>query len=325
VSANFHDISALRVESRLQEEQRGPEITSLCRSGLDIRVCYTLRSVEQSLNQVPLPWSIRQTAIYHSFDLLTEEALWINIKGNQLLETRIEESIIPDEPADTSTQSPFAASLSAHLIFAEWSVEGWGSYIDDIEAHMQRLTLRSIIDPVFKPVVSVNQHARNHSKSSIPTASDASRSPKHLSTPPVCRNNSTDYVGYGKRKKHATELIPGPVVAPKNHQLVLPETNRSQPLASFSFEDLKRLHHLEEKVEEVITVLALNTGTLSDLKATYMSTWNAQRKRIPSRSYDVQTFYTQMMAIEKDLDIQSIRAKALLKKVQERRIMVRDL
>jgi hypothetical protein len=35
----------------------------------------SLRSLEQSINQAPLPRSVRQTEIYHSFDLITEEAL----------------------------------------------------------------------------------------------------------------------------------------------------------------------------------------------------------------------------------------------------------
>jgi hypothetical protein len=324
VSANFHDISALRVESRLNEARQGPKIPLLSRSGLDIRICYSLRSVEQSINQVPLPWSIRQTAIYHSFDLITGEALWINVKGNQLLKTRVEESVTIDVPADGSPQSPFAASLSSHMIFAEWAAEGWGSYIDAIECEMQRLTLRTIIDPVIKPSTSVDMHNQIRSGGSIVNVSDSYIGPENPMVSQTRGKDNTNTVENRRKKTRPSGMSPKVDAMAENEVLVLGHANRHQLSTSFSFEDLKRLHHIEETTEEIITVLAFNVSTLEDLKAAYRSAWDAQRMKLPSDSEDMKTFETQLIVIVGDLEVQDIRAKALLKKIQERKTMVRQ-
>ncbi|CAG8972732.1 hypothetical protein HYALB_00008647 [Hymenoscyphus albidus] len=75
--------SGFREDSRLFSEG-GLKIPELGRSGQEIRMCYSLKSVESS-DRDSWPWSVRQTAIYHSFDVVTGKATWIVIKGSHLI------------------------------------------------------------------------------------------------------------------------------------------------------------------------------------------------------------------------------------------------
>ena len=71
----------------------GLNIPELVRSGRNIRICDSLKSVkhiENSDNKLDLPWLVRQTALYHSFDIDTGKASWMAIKGIQLIKDRIQ-------------------------------------------------------------------------------------------------------------------------------------------------------------------------------------------------------------------------------------------
>jgi hypothetical protein len=77
--------SGLREETSLDSGGGYPAISELGRSGREMRLCYNLRSVEASSGQTNLPWSIRQTAVYHEFDIETGRSVWITVKGNKLI------------------------------------------------------------------------------------------------------------------------------------------------------------------------------------------------------------------------------------------------
>lgn len=131
-------------------------IPRLGRSGREFRQCYNLWSVERS-DAGGSPWSIRQTAMYHSFDVETGRALWINISANEKMRNRISQatSTCPQLQAESlkDISGSFAATLTTHLIAFEWSLEGWRQYISSLEAH-----LRKILDKVNNvPVEDVEQ------------------------------------------------------------------------------------------------------------------------------------------------------------------------
>jgi hypothetical protein len=87
---DFH-FSGFREESRLVYDSKDAGIPGLGRSGIGLKLCYNLRSVERS-SEPSLPWSIRQTAVYHDFDLETGRTLWVIVKGNKLIKNRMNES-----------------------------------------------------------------------------------------------------------------------------------------------------------------------------------------------------------------------------------------
>ena len=93
-------------------------------------MCYNLKSVEPSEYQPDMPWSIRQTAVYHSLDLETGRAFWVIVKGDELIKERIQDSL---EQARISRQveglystgNAFATSLTTHMVICDWCNEYW--------------------------------------------------------------------------------------------------------------------------------------------------------------------------------------------------------
>lgn len=144
--------SGLREESRLSAKRKGLEIPELSRSGKEIRLCYNLRSVEQSIGEPDLPWSIRQSALYHSFDLETGKSLWINVKGNRLIKNRVFEATgLPSFSKIESLSEAFSSTLATHLLLCDWSGENWRWYINNLENQLQALTRNALAVQVDEP------------------------------------------------------------------------------------------------------------------------------------------------------------------------------
>ncbi|KAF2735006.1 hypothetical protein EJ04DRAFT_576404 [Polyplosphaeria fusca] len=141
-----------REEDSLESKRRGVQIQSLGRSGIALRLCYNLRSVERLQRpHLDVKWSIRQSATYHSFDFETGQSLWINVKGNRGIKDRITEGSQSPFLSDFSTRSlAFASSLATHSIMCDWSAENWRWYINDMEDELQDLTRSALVTPVEK-------------------------------------------------------------------------------------------------------------------------------------------------------------------------------
>ncbi|KAG6359740.1 hypothetical protein INS49_010792 [Diaporthe citri] len=131
-------------------------IPRLGRSGQEIRHCFNLWSVEKS--DRPPYWSVRQTAVCHSFDVCTGRNVWINIKGNDLMQERITQavsSISQMQPGSRETTSgSFSASLLTLLIVLEWSGENWKTLINDLEGKLSDLLKKAKNYP-FKKIEEV--------------------------------------------------------------------------------------------------------------------------------------------------------------------------
>lgn len=128
-------------------------IPRLGRSGREIRHCFNLWSVEKS--ETPPYWPIRQTAVYHSFDVCTGRSVWINIKGNELMQTRITQALgstsqLQPRPLKTTSNS-FSASLLTLLIVLEWSGENWRSLISELESQLSDILTKAKNAP-FKSI-----------------------------------------------------------------------------------------------------------------------------------------------------------------------------
>lgn len=125
-------------------------IPRLGRSGREIRHCFNLWSVEVS--DTPPYSSIRQTAIYHCFDVGTGRAAWVNIKGNELMQKRITQALGSTsrlQPSSLKTTSgSFSASLLTLLIVLEWSGENWKSQINDLERQLSNILMKAKNAPV---------------------------------------------------------------------------------------------------------------------------------------------------------------------------------
>jgi hypothetical protein len=129
--------SGFREQVRLKTPPSDLYTPTLGRSGKHYQLCYNLKSVKfksKSDENIKLnEWSIRQTAVYHQFDVDFGTTMWIVTKGGEDLLDQYEELIGPKgRLEDKQFQTPalsFGSSLSTHLLFSHWSTEDWRWYI----------------------------------------------------------------------------------------------------------------------------------------------------------------------------------------------------
>ena len=133
--------SGFREQVKLKIPPTASSVPALGRSGRQYQLCYNLKSVQKkskSPESITLDeWSIRQTAVYHHFDVESGTCLWIVTKGGDDLLEQYEELIGPNgRPEDKQFQTPglaFGSNLSTHLLFCHWSTEDWRWYSQWLE------------------------------------------------------------------------------------------------------------------------------------------------------------------------------------------------
>jgi hypothetical protein len=137
--------SGFREQTSLGPKSRYLPIPFIGRSGQQYQICYNLKSVERKpKDRFKLsrdPWSIRQAAIHHQFDAVQGTTLWIITKGSLDLQQRFKEltgkSGRAEDKAFGTPAESFCSSLSAHLLWCYWSIEGWQPYLKWLETALQ--------------------------------------------------------------------------------------------------------------------------------------------------------------------------------------------
>ena len=319
---DFH-FSGFRQNTRLTRSNRGLRIPELGWSGREIQLCYSLKSAEPSKGQLHWPWSIRQSAVYHSFDLDIGRANWIFLKGDRLIKNRIKSATqngcLGQGPALRSVDRAFATTLAIHMILCEWSSENWRWYINFLEDEFQattRNTLTSIVETPSSPVVDTP---------SSPTMHHApSRANTNVSKAP---SESTLVQPYSPSKQEASlhpvagQVAEAPIQYPKS---VAPNAEYpEQP--DFSFSDLQRLHFLEEKANETLLVLKTNMNVLTEMRQHYQylvgcEDWPQDLQA--GCKGDVFRFGKRITVVESDHKMQQWRVESLLRLIADRKSLV---
>ena len=302
---DFH-FSQFRCEDTLTEVGGDLAVPDLERSGREIRLCYSLRSVEPSEGQRYWPWSIRQCAVYHSIDVDTGHSIWVIMKGNQLMKSRVmsttESHATQSSPADPLCHA-FASSLISHLLLADWSGENWRWYINHMENVLQGTT----------------RHALSATVSSLPPAES---SYKGETLVPIERGSPQHSLPEksGALQPPLPPELPG-VAGPSFRDNEVEEKADKQ----FSFEDLQKLQSLEEKANESDLVLKTNIGILQELRAQYGTVISSAG--FPSHvrqecSKDVLQFTRHLASAEHNLVLQRSRIETLMRLLADRKSLV---
>lgn len=315
INDSHNETCALRNESRFHARQRGLEIVSLGRSGRDIRICYHLQSVEQSPGQETMEWSIRQTAIYHSYDLVSEKAFWINVKGNQLLEHRVDGEPMLAAPSRSPDGSVFSVTLATHVLFAEWAGQNWRTYIKGLEEMVFSATERTIVIPVDSPSSALTPPPVYQ------TPQDATLGEKRK--PP--NDPSSAVSRYTESEDLAKTEVPQMLPRTKTLTSTSFGSEESRFLDDFSFSDVQKIQMVEEMTEKVVGILSRNLTTLRDLRETYASIPRLDLADEEGMREEIETFETQIIMIEKDLETLVERSKTLLKRIHERKTLVSNI
>lgn len=143
----FH--TTLRHEHYLAPHDGNFKVSHLGRSGLQFQHCFNIFFIQPDKSQ---PWVCDQIAIHHSFDVSTDRAFWILIKGDKLIRergveaTRKYRELHPD--AYDKVENAFVMSVKTHLILLQWSTENWSDYLDYLQDHISPALVDTRITPV---------------------------------------------------------------------------------------------------------------------------------------------------------------------------------
>lgn len=148
---------SFREKTNLKPPREVCRIDSLARSGRQYQICYNLKGVTCTSRDPMDPvsqYSIRQAAIYHRFDIVGGNTVWIVTKGRRDVYDRFKELTGKNaRPEDRSFQTPeecFRSSLSAHLLFCHWATEDWRGYVKWLDNVIDDKTRMAVLGPVGK-------------------------------------------------------------------------------------------------------------------------------------------------------------------------------
>lgn len=309
--------AGFRHDTRLNEINRGLVLPELGRSGRDIQICFSLKSVERSVTQKDWPWSLRQTAVYHSFDVETARATWIVLKGDQKMKARVKSATGPQGLSELSsfgtTDGCFASTLATHLIFCDWAGENWRWYTNFLEKFLEDRTRRTIATKV----------------ESFPCPA-----PESILTRPK-DDNLLDEADATPRSVKIRRMLfsqpPSFTTLPCSlSQLPEPTTGSSSQreavhLQDISLNDLQRIQFLQEKINESLLVLKLNMDVITELNRYYQFVVDsADCPNTISKNCvdDLVWFNNRLLGIQHDMQMHQWRLETLLKLCADRKAIV---
>ena len=320
---DFH-FGGFRYQTRLSKLEIGPCVPALGWSGCDYRLCYNLKSVEPSRGGGE-PWSIRQAAIHHSFDLKSGQASWFIVKANRLLQNRVKSATgargLPRVNSFQTLDRAFASTLSTHVLVCEWSSENWRWYADFLEEKFQQTTRRALSPIIRSPTSPTGDFDRsvsaieNQRQKGLGIAVKSTE--KQSPSPPLAPPPPAEPIVPGFQPL-ATSIRAPPQVPVS----ALEELEKQQ---EFSFTDLQRIQNIEEKANSATLILKTNISVLVDLKTYYRTTaaFDDWPNDLPSKCEgDVLRFEQRLASIEKDMQMQQSRLKTLLRLIADRKSLV---
>ena len=336
--------SGFREKTRLTSRDRGTVIPSHLRSGYELQVCYSLKSVEQSVGQPHWPWSIRQCATHHTFDVKSGRAEWIIIKGNKEIAKRVRSATGNHGPNVFSSfddvNTAFSAALYIHLIICEWSAENWRWYIKFLEQEIDRLTQGAITtnadvsvsvmmgrDPMVSLSRSDTQQTQRIQKNRIfsfpkSLSRSTTQAGDHVPLAPIIRpSRPTTFINQYKKKQ---PLPPGMKNAPTN--LTQPPVQLDESgQQTFKFADLQKIQNLEEKANETILVLRLNLNVMWQLKNHYadnLASYDILKPVQEKCASDLDYLRRRIQEFDSEMNLQILRVDALLRRLTDRKALV---
>lgn len=329
--------SGFRQDTRLRLSDGGLVVKDLGRSGREIRICYSLKSVERKEQNVGSPWSVRQTAVYHSLDIVTGKVCWIMVKGNNLIRDRVK---FPDNLSSKdcsgsfgTVSESFASTLQTHLIMCDWADENWRWYLAFLEKDLQRLTRHALTIEIPKAHSFIEpkeyQEMKQPTKSIARTFSEMTKR-KFTMAPHANSDSSTDNSQY---------QTPFPMAAVSLSLLKLPpnlppgmggSATEYKPDKDeiFSENTLQQVQVIEDKTNEVVLILEANIKIVKDIHRHYSKILCTDKCPHELRAGSIDSFGHFERRVENivgDLEIQRSSAQTLLRLLENRKGIVSPL
>ncbi len=334
--------SGFRQLTCLTKSEVGLCIPELGWSGRGYQVCYSLKSVEKSGIQQDWPWSVRHCAAHHSFDIATVRSTWIIIKGDQLMERRINSATSDRGPTEFSSfqtiEKAFAAGLATHLLLCDWSTENWRWYIKFLEDKLQEMTRETITinaDVPLSPGAEADYFTMQPRQMTSKTKRTTKSSFSVFSRERIQSNENFELLldkkplppsrTYTNPDGVKQPLPPGFTMdgSQSPRPETLPYENYGQQ--QFSFSDLQKTQDIEEKANETALVIRLNLNVISQMRRYYQSI--VQSREFPNDLShkcigEMARFGCRIDDIESDMQLQILRVEALIQLLAERKTLV---
>jgi hypothetical protein len=319
-------------------------IPELGRSGRVIQNCYNLWSVEYSDDTTAKPpWAIRQTGVYHSFDVGNGRALWITVKANTIMEDRVKKATTRGvsslgPKALENVADSFKASLATHLITLEWCCEGWQHCIayweTDLEKSLSKIKfapmaeLEAAMNEVKSIVSSPIEPFRvQYAPSSGTTFAVNSRSGTWATTSgsiPNRRGTGLTSLTTKLEKIPDSECLRSKAALTFNAAVSSPTPNPLEKL-DFKLEDMQHLHYIGTKLQEVSMVMRLNIDivmAIMEYYRTYLEDLQIPESiRVGSRGA-LLGFLQRTASIVRELETERGRISTLLVMAEDCKVLV---
>ncbi|KAH8893663.1 hypothetical protein GQ53DRAFT_805199 [Thozetella sp. PMI_491] len=325
-------LSLFQYDNAWSQETRLPTLETIGRSGQEWRFSILLRTAERT-SEAGWQWSMRQAALYHSFDVVTGKTLWISVKGNNLLEKRIKESTSDIVPAYTEPTDELLASLRAALdilvMLFTWCEENWRWCIRDIEDTIRDIMIKAKTAPIDKkPHFSrARPTTRSSGQISQPTGAGLI---SFLCEMPEKGFNALKPTRWRRRQITHVEA------APKSQQTAQHarasgarlEASEELVLEMFNYGDLQDLNVMGEKVEDAILIIKLNKALLVDTENFYLMLMDSTE--LPSDTVTVlhsavPPFLKKTAAIVRRLETRQLQLESLYNKLNEGKTLFENL
>ncbi|KAH8882455.1 hypothetical protein GQ53DRAFT_885530 [Thozetella sp. PMI_491] len=311
-------------------------VPSLGRSGRQIRHSYLLRSVEKSDSVPNWTWGIRQLGVHHSFDVVTGRSVWLTIKGNDIMNERINETASTSPNLQVGSAQSFAeaftATLDVHITVLDWCGENWRWYINDIEEKARAIILKAKCakideDPNFIPENMKQSLLRRASTFNSKTVSRSNTLVEGIQSTVASASRFIKRYSFGKTS---------PLEQTNNTAQAAPSVQRGMAtlrdpkrrfdslvnLDMFSFKELQELQNVMEIVQEALLVVKLNLSVLSQIRGYYSrlmkdssiaSLQNLQQECLG----DLQSFLWRVEGIEQNMSTHREQLKTLLASIRD--------
>jgi hypothetical protein len=302
-------------------------IPELGRSGRMFQMCFNLRSVEKTTHSTPeWPWSIRQTAVYHSFDIETGRTVWIVVKGNLEIRKRVLDATTRGSSSQREGITNFGdlgsalgASLNVQLILCDWAKENWRWYINFLEERFRNVTEHSLYTAVDRAPMANTEPVRPLRSRTLP--------PEPLQrwwTFSSFRRATVNRVLTG-----TTSGIRQPYTATQSRAEPFNPTTAQRPELledkQFSFNQLQDVQGLEEKSNETLLVLKMNVNTLDALQEHYrvVTQEDGWLDELTETAHNrILRFRQTVVATINDLKMQQSRLETLIRTLSDRKALV---
>ncbi|KAK4198237.1 hypothetical protein QBC40DRAFT_284122 [Triangularia verruculosa] len=140
--------SGFRRQIALKKPPVAPNLDALGRSTQQYQIAYNVKGVTAKSET---EWSIRNAAIYHKYDVVSDRAVWIVTKGGDDLYESYKELTDsggrPEDRAFNSAEHCFLTSLAPHLLFCRWAVDDWRGYLRWLEHKVEKESLLGVLGP----------------------------------------------------------------------------------------------------------------------------------------------------------------------------------